>query len=201
MLNDRSSALSLLETRRSGKPRELVGPGPTAAEMERILTIAARAPDHGTLTPWRFVTVADDQRDALEALLLRALAEQEPDAPPAKHQKERDFAHYQGALVVLVSAPVPDHKIPVWEQELSCGAAGMNLMLAAARARLCPGLGDRLARLFGSRAARLLRPGRADRGVHLHRPRRARARGTRAAAPGNGVAKLAPARRLKRLRH
>jgi len=139
MLNDRSSALSLLETRRSGKPRELVGPGPTAAEMERILTIAARAPDHGTLTPWRFVAVGDDQRDALEALLLRALAEQEPGAAPAKHQKERDFAHYQGALVVLVSAPVPDHKIPVWEQELSCGAAGMNLVLAATALGYVPG--------------------------------------------------------------
>jgi len=139
MLNDRSSSLSLLETRRSGKPRELAGPGPTAAEMERILTIAARTPDHGTLTPWRFVTVGDDQRDALEALLLRALAEQEPDAAPAKHQKERDFAHYQGALVVLVSAPVPDHKIPVWEQELSCGAAGMNLLLAATALGYVPG--------------------------------------------------------------
>ena len=71
MLNDRSSTLSLLETRRSGKPRELVGPGPTAAELERILTIAARTPDHGKLLPWRFVTVADDQRDALAALLRR----------------------------------------------------------------------------------------------------------------------------------
>src|SRR5215203_4794254 len=139
MLNDRSSSLSLIETRRSGKPRELVGPGPTAAEMERILTIAARTPDHGTLTPWRFVTIADDQRDALEALLLRALAEQEPDAPPAKHQKERDFAHYQGALLVLVSAPTPGHKIPVWEQELSCGAAGMNLLLAATALGYVPG--------------------------------------------------------------
>jgi nitroreductase len=139
MLNDRTSLLSLLETRRSGKPRDLVGPGPTAAEMERILTIAARAPDHGTLTPWRFIIVADDQRDALETLLLRALAEQEPDAPPAKHQKERDFAHYQGTLVVVVSAPVPDHKIPVWEQELSCGAAGMNLMLAATALGYDPG--------------------------------------------------------------
>jgi len=131
MLNDRSSILSLLETRRSAKPRELVGPGPTAAELERILTIAARVPDHGMLAPWRFVTVGDDQRDALEAVLQRALGEAEPDAPPPKRQKEHDFAHYQGALVVLVSAPVQDHKIPVSEQELSCGAAGMNLLLAA----------------------------------------------------------------------
>ena len=131
MLNDRSSILSLLETRRSGKPRELVGPGPTKAELDHMLTIAARTPDHGALTPWRFVTVADDQRDAFEALLQAALEEAEPDPSPAKRQKEHDFAHYQGSLVVLVSAPVQNHKIPVWEQELSCGAAGMNLMLAA----------------------------------------------------------------------
>ena len=131
MLNDRSSILSLLETRRSGKPRELVGPGPTPVELERMLTIAARTPDHGTLTPWRFVTVGDDQRDAFEAVLQQALIETEPDAADAKRQKEHDFAHYQGALVVLVSAPVADHKIPVWEQELSCGAAGMNLLFAA----------------------------------------------------------------------
>ena len=131
MLNDRTSILSLLETRRSGKPRELTGPGPSADELDRILAIAARTPDHGTLTPWRFVIVADDQRDALEAVLQEALIEDDPDAPDAKRQKEHDFAHYQGALIVLVSAPVEDHKIPVWEQVLSCGAAGMNLVLAA----------------------------------------------------------------------
>jgi nitroreductase len=131
MLNDRSSLLALLETRRSGKPRELVDPGPTPGELERMLTIAARTPDHGTLTPWRFVTVADDKRDPFEALLQQALVEDDPDAPPAKREKEHDFAHYQGSLVVLISAPVADHKIPVWEQELSCGAAGMNLLLAA----------------------------------------------------------------------
>jgi nitroreductase len=139
MLNDRSSILSLLETRRSGKPRELIGPGPSGEELGRILTIAARTPDEVTLSYWRLVSVADDQRDALEALLLRALAEHEPDASPAKQQKERDFAHYQGTLVVLVSAPVPDHKIPLWEQQLSCGAAGMNLLLAATALGFIPG--------------------------------------------------------------
>ena len=131
MLNDRSTILSLLETRRSAKPRELVGPGPTARELERILAIAARVPDHGKLHPWRFVTVADDQRDSFEALLRQALVEHDPCATIAHHQKETEFAHYAGQLVVLVSAPVPNHKIPVWEQELSCGAAGMNLLLAA----------------------------------------------------------------------
>jgi nitroreductase len=131
MLNDRSSILSLLETRRSAKPRELVGPGPTAAELERILAIAARTPDHGKLHPWRFVTVAEEQRDALAALLREALAEHDPCASVAHHVKEDEFAHYAGQLVVLVSAPVAGHKIPPWEQELSCGAAGMNLLLAA----------------------------------------------------------------------
>ena len=130
MLNDGSSLLSLLESRRSGKPRELVGPGPTAAELERILTIAARTPDHGKLFPWRFITVADDQRDALQAVLLDALSTN-PDCGEAHRQKEREFAHYPGQLVVLISAPVANHKIPLWEQELSCGAAGMNLLLAA----------------------------------------------------------------------
>ncbi|HEX6603375.1 MAG TPA: nitroreductase [Sphingomicrobium sp.] len=131
MLNDRSSILSLLETRRSGKPRELVGPGPTAAELERMLTIAARTPDHGKLFPWRFVTVADDQRDRFALLLRQALAEHDECASPAHHQKEDEFAHFAGQLVVLISAPVEGHKIPLWEQELSCGAAGMNLLLAA----------------------------------------------------------------------
>jgi nitroreductase len=131
MLNDRSSLLSLLETRRSAKPRELVGPAPTADELERMLAIAARIPDHGKLSPWRFVTIADEQRDALAKLLREALAEEDPSAGPAHFEKAEQFAHYPGALVVLVSAPVEGHKIPVWEQQLSCGAAGMNLLLAA----------------------------------------------------------------------
>jgi nitroreductase len=131
MLNDRSSILSLLETRRSGKPRELVGPGPSGQEMERILAIAARVPDHGKLHPWGFVTVADDQRDALAELLKSALAEEDPEARPAHFEAEDEFAHYAGQLVILISAPVENHKIPVWEQQLSCGTVGMNLLLAA----------------------------------------------------------------------
>ena len=131
MLNDRSSLLSLLETRRSAKPRAMGGPGPTAQELDEILSIAARTPDHGKLSPWRFIVVDDEKRDEFGALLRQALAEEDECATIAKHNKEDEFAHYPGTLVVLVSAPVRDHKIPVWEQELSCGAAGMNLLLAA----------------------------------------------------------------------
>jgi nitroreductase len=139
MLNDRSSILSLLETRRSGKPRELVGPGPTATELERILGIAARVPDHGKLTPWRFVLVGEEQRGELAQLLRRSLAEEDPRATSAHYEAEDEFAHYAGQLVVLISAPVENHKIPVWEQELSCGTVGMNLLLAAHALGYVPG--------------------------------------------------------------
>ncbi len=131
MLNDSSSTLSLLETRRSGRPREMTGPGPSEDELERMLAIAARSPDHGKLAPWRLVIVDSDQRDRLAVLLHDALAACDPGATPARHQKEDEFAHYAGQLVVLISAPVEGHKIPVWEQQLSCGAVGMNLLLAA----------------------------------------------------------------------
>ena len=130
-LNDRSTTLSLLETRRSGRPREMIAPGPSEAELERILAIAARTPDHGKLFPWRFVTVSTEQRAALADLLAKALPESDPAAGPAHVQKALDFAHQAPTLVVLVSAPVADHKIPLWEQQLSVGAAGMNLLIAA----------------------------------------------------------------------
>ena len=131
MLNDRSSLPSFLKTRRSAKPRLLQGPGPDKEELEQILAIASRTPDHGKLQPWRFVVVGNDRRDSLGALLKQALSQEDELATAARHDKEDEFAHFGGALVVLVSAPVADHKIPVWEQELSCGAAGMNLLLGA----------------------------------------------------------------------
>jgi nitroreductase len=99
--------------------------------MTRILEIANRTPDHGKLFPWRFVLVGEDQRDAFGVLLRQALVAHDPCATIAHHQKEDDFAHYAGQLVVVVSAPVAEHKIPVWEQELACGAAAMNLLLGA----------------------------------------------------------------------
>jgi nitroreductase len=131
MLNDASSALSLLKTRRSGRPRDLTGPGPNDEQLQCMLTIAARVPDHGGLAPFRFVTVGADQRDALAALYQRALRDAEPDAPEPKVAKALANAHAAPALVVLISAPVRNHKIPVFEQELTCGAAGMNLLHAA----------------------------------------------------------------------
>ena len=130
-LNDNSSALTLLETRRSGKPRDLTTPGPSEDELRRILDIAVRTPDHGKLSPWRFVVVGPRQRQALADLLARALPEHDPDATAAHYAKALEFAHQAPVMIVLVSAPVREHKIPVWEQELSCGAVAMYLLHGA----------------------------------------------------------------------
>ena len=86
MLNDHSTPLSLLETRRSGRPREMVAPGPSEEEMERILTIAARVPDHGKLFPWRFVIVPDSERPALALKLVEIQRAEKPDCT-ARHDE------------------------------------------------------------------------------------------------------------------
>ena len=130
-LNDTTSALSLLETRRSARPRDLVAPGPDEAQLKRILNIASRTPDHARLVPYRFVVVAPEQRRALAGLYTRALAITEPDAPEAKVAKAIANATAAPVLVVLISRPVTPHKVPIFEQELACGAAGMNLLHAA----------------------------------------------------------------------
>jgi len=129
MFNDTSSPLALLATRRSGKPRDLAAPGPDADQFAQILAIAARTPDHGKLAPWRFVVVGQDQRTALAALIIDAYRVERPTASRTEIEALDQFAHQAPALVVVLSSPKPSH-IPVWEQELSAGAACMNLLHA-----------------------------------------------------------------------
>ncbi|MGZ8998020.1 MAG: nitroreductase family protein [Allosphingosinicella sp.] len=131
MFNDRSSTLTLLRTRRSGRPRDLVEPGPDPEQIRQIVDMAIRTPDHGKLHPWRFVHVAKNQREALAAILHAAYRTANP-APGRLEVEATDrFARQAPELIVALSSPVLGHKIPVWEQELSCGAACMNLLLAA----------------------------------------------------------------------
>ena len=131
MFNDRSSTLNLLRTRRSGRPRDLVEPGPDADELRQILEIAMRTPDHGKLHPWRFVHVAKDRRDAFADLLHRAYRVDNPDPGRLEIEANERLARMAPELIVALCSPTPGHKIPLWEQELSCGAAIMNLHLAA----------------------------------------------------------------------
>jgi nitroreductase len=130
MFNDLSSPLSLLATRRSGKPRDLAAPSPSHAQLVEMIALAGRTPDHGKLAPWRFVIVGDDRRDALAALLVAAYRAERPAAGRAEIEAMEQFARQAPALVVALSSPRPDSHIPMWEQELSAGAACMNLLHA-----------------------------------------------------------------------
>jgi nitroreductase len=131
MFNDRSSTLALLRTRRSGRPRDLVEPGPDADELRQIITIASRSPDHGKLHPWRFAHVARDKRDELATVLHAAYRIDHPSPGRLEIEATDRFARQAPELVVALFSPKPSLKIPAWEQELSCGAACMNLLLAA----------------------------------------------------------------------
>ncbi len=131
MFNDLTSPLALLESRRSGRPRDLGPPGPSPDELDRMLRIAIRSPDHGKLHPWRFVYVPADRRADFAALLDRAYRVDNPTPGRLELEANARFAQQAPVLIVALSSPIAGHKIPVWEQELSCGAACMNLCHAA----------------------------------------------------------------------
>ena len=131
MFNDLSTPLSLLSTRRSGKPRDLVAPGPDDAQLRQILEIAARTPDHGKLAPWRFVIVPADKRAALAETITDAYRAERPQAARLEIEALEQFATQAPTLVVVLSSPKIESHIPLWEQQLSAGAACMNLLHAA----------------------------------------------------------------------
>ncbi len=131
MFNNISTPIALLHTRRSGKPRDMIAPGPDAAQLDQILRAAIRVPDHGKLAPWRFVVVGTDQRDALAALLVNAYKAEKPQAGRLEIEAMEQFARQAPTLIVALSSPVAESKIPLWEQQLTVGAACMNLLTAA----------------------------------------------------------------------
>lgn len=120
--------LTRLATRRSASAQLLSAPGPSEAEIDQILHLGARTPDHGKLFPWRFVVLGPQSRaDLSEALA--ALAE-------TQGRVDKDLAVLAKLAnppltIMVVSAPIQDHKVPVWEQQLSAGAVCMNLEHAA----------------------------------------------------------------------
>jgi len=124
-------ALQLLKTRRSFKPAELLPPGPAAAEIDTLLTIASRVPDHGKLAPWRFIVFEGAARRAAGEAIGKAFAAKYPDATPAHIEAERERLTRAPLVIAVVSRAAPHAKIPEWEQVLSSGAAAMNLVHAA----------------------------------------------------------------------
>jgi len=120
--------LARLQRRRSAPAQALATPGPTANELHVLLETAARTPDHGKLFPWRFVVIEGPSKSAL-VHSLKPLAEGQPD--PVKAATVLAKLANPPVTVMVVSAPITDHKVPVWEQQLSAGAVCMNLEHAA----------------------------------------------------------------------
>jgi nitroreductase len=128
---DMRDAIDLLKTRRSIKPREMTGPGPSAAELETILTIGARVPDHGKLAPWRFIIFEGDARERAGEVIAKVFARKNPNAQPAEIDIEKRRLTDAPLVIGIVSFTKPHPKVPPWEQELSAGASAMNIVTAA----------------------------------------------------------------------
>ena len=123
--------IALLRARRSVKPIELTVPGPSPAELETLLTIASRVPDHGKLTPWRFIVFEAEGRDKAGEAIAAAFVAKYPDAKPDQVAFERTRLARAPLVVAVVSRAAPHVKIPEWEQVLSAGGAAMSLVIAA----------------------------------------------------------------------
>lgn len=121
------ATLQLLARRRSSSAQGLQAPGPNAEDVETLLRLGSRVPDHGKLAPWRFVVLQGaGKAHMVEAL--RTVASKRPDAEIAQ-AKLAKLAHPPVSILV-VSAVVEGHAIPVWEQQLSAGAVCMTLLIA-----------------------------------------------------------------------
>jgi nitroreductase len=130
-VNDAKSGLSLLSTRRSASVKGLGEPGPTSEQLDQILRIAVRVPDHGKLQPWRFILFEGDARARFGDKLAQRWLELHPEQPAASAEFWRKFFLRAPCVLALISKAAPHPKIPEWEQQLSAGTVGMSILLAA----------------------------------------------------------------------
>ena len=117
-----------LATRRTTAAGFLDFPGPERATLDRMLTMAARVPDHGKLAPWRFILFEGEAREAAGALFEKVARSSTVERDPAE---ERGRFTRAPVVVAVVSRAAPHPKIPEWEQILSAGAVCLNLVHAA----------------------------------------------------------------------
>jgi nitroreductase len=122
--------LDLLLSRRSGSAKAMKGPGPNAEQLRKILAAGVRVPDHGKLTPWRFIVFDGDGRKRAGNILAECVAG-ERDASPERVEQERGRFMRAPVVIGVVSRVREQIPIPVWEQELSAGAVCMTMVLAA----------------------------------------------------------------------
>ncbi len=125
----RSSAdtLALLAARRSSSAQMLAAPGPSAEQVDDLIRLAARVPDHGKLTPWRFV-IMQGQPKAELVERLRVLAANQPNSDKALAALGK--LAIPPTSIMVVSSPKPG-SIPQWEQQMSAGAVCMIMLIAA----------------------------------------------------------------------
>ena len=124
--------LAALNQRVSTPALQLGEPGPTAEQLDRLLTAAVRVPDHGKLTPWRLLLVRGDERLRLGDALAKLHAEVDADIAPAKLEKDRARLS-ASPLMIAVIAVIDEHhpKVPAQEQILSAGCVAYNLLIGA----------------------------------------------------------------------
>jgi nitroreductase len=126
-----NETIALLRRRRSLPPQGMTGPGPTSEEIEALLKIASRAPDHGKLAPWRFLVFEGAARDRAGAIAAEILTRDDPAISEARRQAELTRFSRAPLVVAIISRAGAHVKIPEWEQVLSAGAVCMNLVIAA----------------------------------------------------------------------
>lgn len=124
-------AIELLKTRRSVKPREMSGPGPSAADLDTILTIGARVPDHGKLAPWRFIVFEGDGRLRAGEIIAKIFAQKNPQATESDLAVEKKRLTDAPLVIGVVGITRPHPKVPAFEQDMSAGASAMNIVTAA----------------------------------------------------------------------
>lgn len=125
--------LRLLALRRSTPVAMLGEPGPSAADLDMLLRLAMRVPDHRKLEPWRVLIVEGEAREKLGDIFAAARKLRDPDATDDKLAAERALPLRAPVVLAVISSP--NHhdpkKTPVWEQQLSSGALCQNLLIAA----------------------------------------------------------------------
>jgi nitroreductase len=127
---DGNETIAMLLRRRSLPPQGMRGPAPDAAEIELMLTIAARVPDHGKLAPWRFILFEGAARDRAGEIAANLVKQDDPSVPPTRLDAERTRFTRAPLVIAVVSRAAPHVKIPEWEQVLSAGASCMSLVIA-----------------------------------------------------------------------
>jgi nitroreductase len=130
-LNDLSTVLEFLKTRKSGSAKTMSGPGPSQAQIDQVLEIAVRVPDHGKLTPWRFVLFEGEARRAAGEKFATRWHELHPDHGEESLAFQRGLLARAPLVIAVISKTAPHAKIPAWEQTLSSAAVCYNIVLAA----------------------------------------------------------------------